>query len=70
MKNFFSKNYYKNLKRKKFSNKNKVLEIVSNDISFLKYLHRKFKCFFLGVNPVKNIFKYFIKQRGFLIKFG
>ena len=43
--------------RKKISNKNKVLEIASNDGSFLEFLKKKYKCTLVGVDPAKNLAK-------------
>ena len=37
--------------------KSKVLEIASNDGSFLKLIKEKFKCFIIGVDPAKNFKK-------------
>ena len=46
------------LKKKLGINKNsKVLEIASNDGSFLKIIREKFKCFIVGVDPAKNFKK-------------
>ncbi len=47
------------LELKKFgiSKKSKVLEIASNDGSFLKNIKIKYKCFVVGVDPAKNFRK-------------
>ncbi len=49
------------LKKKLGINKNsKVLEIASNDGSFLKIIREKFKCFIVGVDPAKNFKKNYL----------
>ena len=44
------------LYKKKLNNNTKVLEIACNDGSF-KISSKKFRCFLVGVDPAKNIFK-------------
>ena len=51
------------LYKKKLNNNTKVLEIACNDGSFLRYLQKKFRCFLVGVDPAKNIFK---KNKGLI----
>ena len=46
-----------NLKRLGISRKSKILEIASNDGSFLNILKKKFKCFIVGGDPAKNLAK-------------
>lgn len=43
--------------KKFFSKKTKLLEIASNDGSFLKYIQKRKNCLLVGVDPAKNIFK-------------
>ena len=43
------------IKRKKIKTESKVLEIGSNNCSFLDFLRFKFKCFVLGIDPAKNL---------------
>jgi 2-polyprenyl-3-methyl-5-hydroxy-6-metoxy-1,4-benzoquinol methylase len=46
-----------NLKKYGINNKSKVLEIASNDGSFLKILKRKYNSVVLGIDPAKNLTK-------------
>ena len=46
-----------NLKRLGISRKSKILEIASNDGSFVNILKKKFKSFIVGVDPAKNLAK-------------
>jgi len=41
--------------QKKIKTSDKILEIASNDGSFLDYLKNKYKCYLLGVDPAKNL---------------
>lgn len=41
--------------KKKIKSKDKILEIASNDSSFLRYLKKKYNCTLLGVDPAKNL---------------
>lgn len=47
----------KKLKKNRVNKTSKILEIASNDGSFLKKIREKFKCFVLGVDPAKNLKK-------------
>ena len=51
------KNILKRLKKLGINKKSKVLEIASNDGSFIKILKKKFKSFIIGVDPAKNLAK-------------
>ena len=53
----------KKIKKFKINAKSKVLEIASNDGSFLELIKKKFKCFVLGIDPAKNLKKFQIKKR-------
>tara|TARA_Y100000591_G_C21839049_1_gene704409 strand:+ start:1344 stop:2561 length:1218 start_codon:yes stop_codon:yes gene_type:complete len=54
---FLIKNLLFKMKKFGLNKKSKVLEIASNDGSFLSILKDKFKCFTLGVDPAKNFKK-------------
>ena len=54
---FLIRNLIKKLKEFGINKKSKVLEIASNDGSFLKLIRVKFKCFIVGVDPAKNFKK-------------
>ncbi len=43
--------------RKKINKGNKILEIASNDGSFLKFIKKKYKCTLVGVDPAMNLAK-------------
>ncbi len=43
------------LKKLGINEKSKILEIASNDGSFIKILKEKFDCFVIGVDPAKNL---------------
>lgn len=45
------------LKKYKIDKDSKILEIASNDGSFLQKINAKFKCFVLGIDPAKNLQK-------------
>ena len=45
------------LKKYKIDKDSKILEIASNDGSFLQKIKAKFKCFVLGIDPAKNLQK-------------
>ena len=45
------------LKKNRVNKNSKILEIASNDGSFLKKIRGKFKCFVLGIDPAKNLKK-------------
>ncbi len=53
----------KKIKRFKINAKSKVLEIASNDGSFLELIKKKFKCFVLGIDPAKNLKKISDKKK-------
>ena len=46
-----------NLKQLGINNKSKVLEIASNDGSFIKIIYKKYKSFVIGVDPASNLAK-------------
>ena len=50
--------------RKKIKRNNKILEIASNDGSFLRYLKKKYNCTLVGVDPAMNLAK---KMKGIKI---
>ena len=51
------KNLSVKLKQLGISKKSKILEIASNDGSFIQILKKKFKSFVIGVDPAKNLAK-------------
>lgn len=53
----------KKIKKFKINAKSKVLEIASNDGSFLELIKKKFKCFVLGIDPAKNLKKISDKKK-------
>ena len=53
----------KKIKRFKINAKSKVLEIASNDGSFLELIKKKFRCFVLGIDPAKNLKKISDKKK-------
>jgi len=55
-KNFMHFKNYANEIKKKYKNKNKILDIASNDGTFLSFFDKK-KFFRLGVDPAKNLKK-------------
>ena len=48
------KNLVKNLKKYNIKKDSKIIEIASNDGSFLNIIRKKYKCVVLGVDPAKN----------------
>ena len=54
---FLIKNLLNILKKFRINNKSKVLEIASNDGSFIYNLKKKFKSFVIGIDPAKNLSK-------------
>lgn len=62
------KNLIINMRKFGVNKKSKVLEIASNDGSFLSILKDKFKCFIIGVDPAKN-FKKKLKRKNILTIF-
>ena len=61
------KNFLQKLKKFGINKKSKVLEIASNDGSFIKILKEKFNCFVIGVDPAKNLAKKANKKSIFTI---
>ncbi len=55
------------LKKLGINKKSKILEIASNDGSFIKILKEKFDCFVIGVDPAKNLAKKANKKSIFTI---
>ncbi len=51
------KNLISKLKKFNINQNSKVLEIASNDGSFLSLLNKRFKCFSIGIDPAKNMKK-------------
>ena len=51
------KNLSVKLKKLGISKKSKILEIASNDGSFIQILKKKFNAFVIGVDPAKNLVK-------------
>ena len=51
------RDHLQKLKKFGINKKSKVLEIASNDGSFIKILKKKFNCFVIGVDPAKNLAK-------------
>ena len=49
------KDHLQKLKKLGINKKSKILEIASNDGSFIKILKDKFDCFVIGVDPAKNL---------------
>ena len=49
------KDLLQKLKKFGINKKSKILEIASNDGSFIKILKEKFDCFVIGVDPAKNL---------------
>ena len=56
------RDHLQKLKKFGINKKSKVLEIASNDGSFIKILKKKFNCFVIGVDPAKNLAKKLIKK--------
>ncbi len=50
-------------KLKKINNKTRILEIASNDGTFLKEIQKKFGSYVLGVDPAKNFKKLYKKKK-------
>tara|TARA_A100001011_G_scaffold317594_1_gene336990 strand:- start:1008 stop:2222 length:1215 start_codon:yes stop_codon:yes gene_type:complete len=61
------KNFLQKLKKLGINKKSKILEIASNDGSFIKILKEKFDCFVIGVDPAKNLAKKANKKNIFTI---
>ena len=61
------KNLSVKLKQLGISKKSKILEIASNDGSFIKILKKKFNSFAIGVDPAKNLAKKANSKRIFTI---
>ena len=54
---FLIKKLLISLKKYGIGKKSKILEIASNDGSFIQILRKKFKCFAIGVDPAQNLAK-------------
>ena len=54
---FLIKKLLISLKKYGIGKKSKILEIASNDGSFIQILKKKFKCFAIGVDPAQNLAK-------------
>ncbi len=52
----------KKLRKFGISKKSKILEIASNDGSFIKLINKKYKCLAVGIDPANN-FKKFSKKK-------
>ena len=61
------RDHLQKLKKFGINKKSKVLEIASNDGSFIKILKKKFNCFVIGVDPAKNLAKKANKKSIFTI---
>ena len=61
------KELLRKLKKLGINKKSKILEIASNDGSFIKILKEKFDCFVIGVDPAKNLAKKANKKKIFTI---
>ncbi len=61
------KRLLRKLKKLGINKKSKILEIASNDGSFIKILKEKFDCFVIGVDPAKNLAKKANKKSIFTI---
>ena len=61
------RDHLQKLKKFGINKKSKVLEIASNDGSFIKILKKKFNCFAIGVDPAKNLAKKANKKSIFTI---
>ncbi len=57
------------IKMKKYgiSRKSKILEIASNDGTFLNLINKKYKCLAVGIDPASNLKKRFKKRKIFTI---
>ena len=53
----------KRLKKYGISKKSKILEIASNDGSFLNLINKKYKCLAVGIDPATNFKKLSKKKR-------
>jgi SAM-dependent methyltransferase len=60
------KNYFTILKKYKINQHSKLLEIASNDGSFVKKINNFFKCTVVGVDPAKNFKKKYPKNIKFI----
>ena len=60
-------NLVSQLKKFKIHKKSKVLEIASNDGSFLKKIKKRFSCKVIGVDPAKNLKSITRKNKVFTI---
>ena len=54
---FLIKKLLISLKKYGIGKKSKILEIASNDGSFIQILKKKFKCFAIGIDPAQNLAK-------------
>jgi len=61
------KNLLKKIKKLGISKKSKVLEIASNDGSFIQVLKKKFNPFIIGIDPAKNLVRKANKNKLFTI---
>ncbi len=61
------KDHLQKLKKLGINKKSKILEIASNDGSFIKILKEKFDCSIIGVDPAKNLAKKANKKNIFTI---
>ena len=57
----------KSLKKSGINRNSKILEIASNDGSFIKILKRQFKSFVLGIDPAQNLAKKANSEKVFTI---
>ena len=49
------KDIIKKLRKYGVSKKSKILEIASNDGSFIKLINKKYKCLTVGIDPANNL---------------
>jgi SAM-dependent methyltransferase len=60
------KNYFTILRKYKINRQSKLLEVASNDGSFVKKINNFFKCTVIGVDPAKNFKKKYPKNIKFI----
>lgn len=60
-------NLLKKLKKSGINKNSKILEIASNDGSFIKILKKKFKSFIIGIDPAQNLAKKANAEKNFTI---